>query len=233
MTARSDSATARDHRFRCVDTVPLFASLPVGDRQRIAAIAATRRHRSGERLYRPGDEAGLYIVHFGRVRVYRQSASGAEQLIRILVPGEFLGETAVLADAPVDHCADALDDSEVCSIARRDVLALLHDRPTVAIRMLQELSERLSDVERRVAAHSAASVERRLADQLLQLAADAGSSRFLLPTTKKDLASYLGTTPETLSRRLSALQSDGAIRLGPGRAVEIVDARALGPHPGW
>ncbi len=238
--ARTDAASAHDHRFRCVGVVPLFAALTDDDRHRIADAAVTRRYRRGDHLYRPGDQAGLYIVHRGRVKVYRVADTGAEQLIRLLGPGEFLGETAVLTDAPVDHHAVALVDpaagattgfSEVCSIARSDVLALLVDRPAVAVRMLQVLSQRLSDTEQRVASHTARSVEQRLADHLLHLAADAGAPEFRLATTKKDLASYLGTTPETLSRRLSALQAGGVIRLGPGRTVRILDAHALRAGP--
>jgi CRP/FNR family transcriptional regulator, anaerobic regulatory protein len=74
-----------------------------------------------------------------------------------------------------------------------------------------------------IAAVTGRSVGERLAQQLLHLADEAGSARFRLPTSKRDLASYLGTTPETLSRRLGALQRAGVIRLGSQRTVEVLD----------
>ncbi|MFD6857222.1 Crp/Fnr family transcriptional regulator [Rhodococcus sp. NPDC060090] len=229
-----DAAHDHDHRFRCVSLVPLFAALSEKDRHRIAESAVTRRYERGEHVFRAGDRLDLHIVHRGRVKVYRLLESGSEQLIRILGTGEFLGETAVLSETEVDHFAVALDDAEVCSIDRRRILAVLTERPSVAVTMLQTVSQRLSAAEQMVSSLTGRSVEQRLAEHLLQLAYDADSLRFRLPSSKKDLASYLGTTAETLSRRLSALQKAGAIRLGPGRFVEICDEQVLrsGAHAG-
>ncbi|MEZ0339049.1 Crp/Fnr family transcriptional regulator [Mycobacterium sp. pV006] len=216
-----------DHQFRCVSVVPLFAPLPDEDRRRIAGVAVTRRYRRDEHVVAPGAQPALHIVHRGRVKVFRLLDNGSEQLIRILGPGEFFGETAVLSGAEVDYFAAALVDSELCSIGRRRILDILTERPSVAVTMLQTVARRLTDAEQLVASLTGRSVGQRLVDHLLQLAHDAGSPRFVLPSSKKDLASYLGTTAETLSRRLSSLQNAGALRLGPGRAVEIRDEQAL------
>jgi CRP/FNR family transcriptional regulator len=104
---------------------------------------------------------------------------------------------------------------------------LLGQHPSVAVQMLQTLSSRLGMAEQMVSALSGQSVAQRLAQQLLHLADESGGADFRLPTTKKELASYLGTTPETLSRRLGALQEAGVIRLGPRQRVEILDPDAL------
>lgn len=216
-----------DHRFECVRTVPLFAGLSVEDQHRIASAAVTRSYERREQVYRPGDRAGLYIIHRGQVKVYRLTDSGTEQLIRIMSPGDFLGETALLADTTSDHFAVANRPSEVCTIPRDGVAQLLTERPAVALQMLQTVSERLGTAEQMLSALSGQSVGQRLAQQLLHLAEEEGSPRFRLPTTKRDLASYLGTTAETLSRRLGAFQDAGIIRLGQDRAVEILDRTQL------
>ena len=224
---RREPAGDHDHRFRCVSLVPLFAALSEKDRQRIAEAAVDRRYDRGEHVFQSGDQPGLHIVHRGRVKVYRLLESGGEQLIRILGSGDFLGEAAVLAGVKVDQFAVALDEVEVCSIDRHRILDILTERPAVALAMLQTVSQRLSAADQMMASLTGQSVERRLVEHLLQLAHDAGSPRFRLPSSKKDLASYLGTTAETLSRRLSALQTAGAVRLGPGRSVEICDEQVL------
>jgi hypothetical protein len=149
------------------------------------------------------------------VKVYRLTESGAEQLVRLMSPGDFLGETALLADATSDHFAEAIRPSEICSLGREPVTRLLAERPGVALQMLQTVSDRLGTAEQRLSALTGHSAGQRLTQQLLYLADEAGSSSFRLPTTKKDLASYVGTSPETLSRRLGALQESGIIRLGP------------------
>lgn len=207
--------------------MPLFAALSEKDRHRIAEAAINRRYDRGEHVFQSGDQPGLHIVHRGRVKVYRLLESGSEQLIRILGSGDILGEAAVLAGTKVDQFAVALDQAEVCSIDRHRILAILTERPAVALAMLQTVSQRLSAAEQMVSSLTGQSVEQRLVEHLLALAHDAGSPRFCLPSSKKDLASYLGTTAETLSRRLSALQTAGAIRLGPGRSVEICDKQVL------
>lgn len=216
-----------DHGLHFVQSVPLFAGLPEEAKQWVASAAMTRRYQRDERIYGPGDRTGLFIVHQGLVKVHRIADSGAEQLIRLMSPGDFLGETALLADTATDHFAVALQPSELCMLDRERFKRLLAEHPSVAVQMLQTVSGRLGMAEHMVSDLSGRSVAQRLAQQLLHLSGEAGHPYFTLPTTKKELASYLGTTPETLSRRLRALQEAGVIRLGPRQRIELVDPRAL------
>lgn len=218
---------SEDHRFECVRRVPIFADLSEDDQRRIAETAVTRSYQPHEQVYGAGDRTGLHIVHRGRVKVYRVTEGGSEQLVRLLFPGDFLGEAALLADSASDDFAVATQPSEVCSVPRAGMRRLLVDRPSVALQMLQTLSRRLGAAEEMLAAVTGRSVGERLAQQLLHLSDEAASPSFRLPTSKKDLASYLGTTPETLSRRLASLQRAGVIRLGPQRAVEVLDRARL------
>ena len=212
-----------DLRFECVRRVPIFEGLSEADQHRIAETAVTRHFEPRDQVYGAGESTGLHIVHEGQVKVYRLTEGGSEQLVRLLFPGDFLGESAVLADTPSDHFAVATRPSEVCSVPRAGMRRLLVDRPTVALQMLQTVSKRLGVAEEMIAAVTGQSVGERLAQQLLHLADEAGSTRFRLPTSKRDLASYLGTTPETLSRRLGSMQREDVIRLGPQRTVEVLD----------
>ncbi|ABL81133.1 MULTISPECIES: Crp/Fnr family transcriptional regulator [unclassified Nocardioides] len=216
-----------DHRFECVRLVPIFDGLSEADQHRIAETAVTRTFEPREQVYGAGDRTGLHIVHRGQVKAYRLTEGGSEQLVRLLSPGDFLGESALLADSVSDHFAMAIRRSEVCSVPRAGMRQLLVERPAVALQMLQTVSGRLAAAEEMLAAVTGQSVGERLAQQLLHLADEAGSASFRLPTSKRDLASYLGTTPETLSRRLGALQRSGAVRLGPQRTVTVVDRRRL------
>jgi CRP/FNR family transcriptional regulator len=216
-----------DHRFECVRRVPIFEGLSEADQRRIAETAVTRHFKPQEQVYGAGDRVGLHIVHRGQLKTYRLTEGGAEQLIRLLFPGDFLGESALFAETPSDHFAVATQPSEVCSVPHAGMRRLLVERPTVAVRMLRTVSERLAAAEDRLSAVTGHSVGERLAQQLLDLGDRAGSARFRLPTSKRELASYLGTTPETLSRRLGSLQRAGVVRLGPHREVEILDRSRL------
>jgi CRP/FNR family transcriptional regulator, anaerobic regulatory protein len=149
-----------------------------------------------------------------------------DQLIRLMSPGDFLGETALLADMTTDPFAVALQPSELCMLDRERFARLLAQHPSVAVQMLQTVSGRLGMAEEMVSSPSGQSVAQRLAQHLLHLADEAGDLSFRLRTTKKELASYLGTTPETLSRWLGALQEAGVVRVGARRQVEVLDQRA-------
>ena len=82
-----------NNHITCIETVPIFRSITYEEMLEIAAITEARSYEKGEMVYTAGDPGGkLYVIHAGRVRITRISASGKEQVIRILGPGEFMGE---------------------------------------------------------------------------------------------------------------------------------------------
>ena len=218
---------AHDHRLHCVSLVPVFAALSEEDRHRVAAVARTRRLGRHDMIFVPGDRPGLHIVHSGQVKTYRLTDTGGEQLVRIVGPGDFLGETALFTSIEADDFAEAIQPSEVCSIGRVEMHDLLERSPGVALDLLEALAGRLHVAERQLSSMSGLSVGERLAQHLLEQSDAAGATTYRLSSSKKDLAAYLGTTPETLSRRLATMQHRGLVRLGPGRTVEILDADGL------
>src|SRR5690625_7859447 len=75
----------------------------------------------------------LYIVHLGRVKIYKLFESGKEQLLRILEPGEFLGELALFTEKVMDSYAEAIEKSEICAIHRDDIQELMKTQPTIPL----------------------------------------------------------------------------------------------------
>lgn len=207
----------------CVSRVPIFAGLSAQDQERVAALARPLHLREGEGASPPGSAAPLMVVHTGQLKISRLSADGSEQLIRVLGPGEFAGEAAVLRGGRPEDRAVALGDSRLCVFHHDDLAALIREHPEIGLRMLAAVVERLSDTEDRLNALTTRGVESRLADYLLGLprTRTGKPSPITLPLAKKDVASLLDTTPESLSRALKSLASRGAIALGTGRAVVI------------
>jgi CRP/FNR family transcriptional regulator len=219
-----------EHRFACVSRVPLFRGVDEEDRHRIAERVITRPYRRGEVIYSVGDSPGLQIVHSGKVKQSRLLENGNEQLLRVLSAGDFTGEHALLSDQPVTSLAVAATDAQVCSLSRADMDRFLADYPRVAMTMLRSVARRLEATERQVSEITGRSVESRLGEYLVAAAGEAGTApgaEYRLPMPKKDLASYLGTTPETLSRRLHALADQGLIALGRGNRVAVLDESGL------
>jgi len=214
----------------CVARVPVFAALSAAEQQQVAGLARPVHLAAGETAYGPGDDAArLLVVHTGRLKVVRLSPDGAEQLVRVLGPGEFTGETAVFTGERPDHTATALDDCRLCVFRHDDLEALIRRHPDIGLRMLAAVSARLAVTEDRLNALTAHDVETRLASYLLDLPTSwhGGVAVVTLPLAKKDVASLLDTSPESLSRALARLAGDGLIVVGHGRTVTITQPASL------
>lgn len=212
----------------CVSKVPFFNQLDEKELFKIVDLSTHKVFRKGETIYREGEPLEyLYIVHQGRVKIYHLFSSGKEQLLRVLEPGEFMGELALFADKELDSFAEAMEKTEICMIHRSDMQQLMLQHPTIAINILEQFSNRIDDTEKLVGELSAKNVETRIAGYLLKLVKEKGSRTIVLPMSKKDLASYLGTTQETISRRLSHFQMNHVIEQKGHRHIEIIDEEAL------
>lgn len=212
-----------------VARVPLFRELNDDELSEVVARVRPRHYSRGESLYQAGDSnSSLMILHSGKVKVYRILESGHEQLIRVLGPGEFLGGTSFLSGTPVDHFAATTEDAEICTFHHDDIRNYLLQHPSVAFTMLETLSQRLDETEQQLSSLVGDDAERRVADYLLGLMRAAGTRQFTLPIAKKDIASYLGLTPETLSRRLAQFESRGWISQLPRRVIEVREPDELG-----
>jgi len=216
----------------CVAKVPFFNHLNHDEMLKIVDRSSHRHFKKGETIFGDGDPLDyLYIVHQGRVKIYQLFESGKEQLLRIVEPGEFIGELALFTEKMLDSYAEALEQTEICLIHRNDMQSLMHEYPTIAIKILEQFSNRLDQTEKLVGELSAKDVEARIAGYLLELASEANVNEIVLPISKKDLASYLGTTQETISRRLSNFQMNGWIEQKGHRNIKIIDKQALESVP--
>ena len=210
----------------CIEHVPIFASLSREERMEIVEIASSRSFEKGETVYRAGDKGGtLFVLHTGRVKLYRLNASGKEQVLRFVKPGEFIGELSLFSSLPLTDNAQVLEATTMCVLQGERLKGLMAKYPSIAFKVMDELSRRLEKAENRIEDISLSSVTKRVAGALLELSD--GKQEFLLPMTKGDLASQLGMTQETLSRKLAALQEDGLILLKGYRKISIKDKSAL------
>jgi len=212
----------------CVSHVPIFNHLPGAALSVIAEKAAMRRYERGAFIHRAGDTSDkLFIVYTGKIKVYRLADNGKEQLLRILRPGDFTGELALFSPSTHDTWAEAMQSSDVCTIHQADVRKLLLQFPDISLHVLAELSHRLSISEKQTAVIATASINARLARYLASLVEHHGDARVTLPMSRRNLASFLGTTPETVSRRLGEFEHAGFIQQTGTRSIRILDLDAL------
>ena len=175
------------------------------------------------------EQKRLMVVHSGRIRLVHVLENGREQVVRVVEEGDAVGEASFLLGRRPEHFAYADADVTLCTFDHVDLARLVAAHPSIGLRMLQVSTERLLSAERMLSAFTSTDVGTRVAAYLLDQPATTSAGRHLvrLPMAKKDIASYLGTTPETLSRRLADLAADGVIALSGRRDVEILDVDRL------
>jgi CRP/FNR family transcriptional regulator len=215
----------------CVRLVPVFAGLSAAQQVEVGRHARALSVGAGEVVACAGEPSSrLLVVHTGRVKVRRISAGGHETIVRVVGRGEVVGETSFLTGAPPEDDAVALEDSRLCAFDHTDLAGLLGRMPDIGVGMLRALATKLASAERMLAALTAADVGTRVAAYLLDspTSRDAAGRLVLhLPMPKNQVAAFLGTTPETLSRRLASLQREGLVKLLPGRDVAVLDPSGL------
>ncbi len=213
----------------CVARVPLFARLDHDAQHAVGSFAHSVRVRRGELLHGAGsDLAQLFIVHTGQLKVVRVTAGGLERLIRVAAPGDVVGEHAFLTGERQDTYVEALQDSSVCMFQHRDLSRLMATHPGIGLQLLRTLTMRLDEAERGLSRQTVG-IPARLADYLLELPMQTDSRGAVVawPISKRDVASYLGTTPESLSRALATLENRGLVEAGSRRSTVLLDIDGL------
>ncbi|NMB27734.1 MAG: Crp/Fnr family transcriptional regulator [Tissierellia bacterium] len=210
----------------CIEMVPIFNALTYDEMMEVAMITNSREYEKGEMIYTAGDKGErLFVIHKGKVKITRFSDLGKEQVIRILGPGDFMGELSLFVPTPLTDNGEALENTTVCVIDGERLKGLMVKYPTIALKVLEELSTRLGKAENLIESLGIHDVETRIAKTILDLANDKGE--VVLRMSKGNLASHIGMSQETLSRKLSYFQDMGWIKLIGHRRIIVLDEESL------
>ncbi|MCX5875034.1 MAG: Crp/Fnr family transcriptional regulator [Deltaproteobacteria bacterium] len=208
--------------------VPLFAGLTAEQYDELAMIITLQDYGRSQSIFAEGDPGtGFYVVMEGLVKIYKLSMEGKEQILHIFGPGEPFAEAAVFMGSTFPAHALALEKSRALFIPRRAFIDLIQTNPALAMNMLAALSMRLKKFAHLIEDLSLKEVPGRVAAHLLFLSTQQGDSDTVkLNIGKAQLASLLGTIPETLSRILTKLSKQGLIS-SEGAQITILDRDGL------
>lgn len=206
----------------------LFQGLPEDQLSEIENIALIRSFGRGETIFFDGDKAnGFYIVLEGKVKIFKMSFQGKEQILHIFGEGQPFGEVPVFHGAPFPATAEALVKSKTLFLPRKEFIELVTTSPSIALNMLAMLSMRLRRFTSQIESLSLKEVPARLASYLLYLSEEqGGKDEVELEISKGQLASLLGTIPETLSRIFSKMSEEGLIAV-KGKQITLLDRVGL------
>lgn len=213
-------------KHRCVTLVPLFNHLGEADLAKIDQLVAHRTYQKGEQVILPDQDPQLTIVARGQLKMYQLSASGKEQLLRVVEPGGYEGENALFGAANENLFGEALAETTVCFLRHQDFSQLLLQYPQLSLKLLEINAKKAAATEHQAQFLVMEAVENRLAAYLLDLAKATNSETFTLPMKMKELAAFIGTTPETISRKFKNFEAAGWLKR-QGREIQLLDLEAL------
>lgn len=220
------------HRY-CAKKVSLFESLSDQELEQVLALIERLHFEKGETIFSEDDVCDrLYIVNGGSFKVYRHTKEGKEQILYILGDGDFIGDLNLFKKGIFTFSALALEETHLCTIKKDAFDSLLRAHPELYDKMLAYAHDRIVGLEALVQTLTVKDVDTRLATLLLKLADSFGIQKpygveIQLNLTREEMANFIGLTRETVSRRLSAMQSEGIIELIDNRQMLIKDMGAL------
>ncbi len=205
---------------------PYFGSLRANEWVEVRDLLREKSLAPGEVLFLEGDPGhGIYFMKEGRVRVFKTSAEGKEQVLRIMGPGDSFNDVPAFDEGPNPASAQAMEPSVVCLLRTQDMIELMQRYPALALGVIRVFASRLRHLTTLVEDLSFRHVTSRLAKVLLMQVEEAGKGRSL-HLTQQDLASMVGTAREVVVRSLRSMESQGILKRERHRLV-VLDKEAL------
>ncbi len=211
---------------------PLFATLTEAEMKALAARSVRKRFQKDEQLFAEGDPCtGLYLVAVGKIRIFKLSPSGREQILAVEGPGSSFAELPVFDGGNYPAAASALENTEVLFISRKDFQNFCREHPDVGLKVIAVVGSRLRRLVGLIEELSFTTVRQRLIALILRLTQAEGvrsteGIRIELTKSHQDLASELGTVRELVSRNLSRLEAEGFLDV-EGRKIVVKDLPGL------
>lgn len=211
-----------------IANTPLFKGLPDNQIQELHRIILEKRYKKGRIIFSEGDEGtGFYIVAAGMVKVFKASSQGKEQILQIFSEGEPFGEVAVWMGKPFPASAQALTQVHLLYLPKKAFDDLIHNNPSLALNIIAILSLRIHQFTVQVENLSLKEVPGRLASYLIYLSKEQKTDKSVtLSISKGQLASLLGTIPETLSRIFAKMTDQNLIEVN-GRTIRFLNYNSL------
>lgn len=215
-----------------LEKTALLSSLSQPELQMLAARTVRKLFSAGELLFSEGEPCGgLHIIARGKVRIFKTSIGGREQVLALNSPGETVAEVPVFDGGPYPASAMAIEDTELAFISRRDFNAYCLEHPEVALKVLVVVGARLRRLVSIIEELSFTTIRQRLIAALLKLAQSEGKKtargiEFQLPASHQELANQMGTVRELISRNLMRLQAEGMLDVD-ARQIVVKDMKGL------
>ena len=186
--------------------------------------------KKGDPIFEEGESVnGVYCVTVGVCKLSKLSPNGKDQIVKLVKPGELLGQRSMISDEPANLSAVALEDMEVCFIPRSEVLKMFDENNQFSMNMMKTICGDLKETSDHMISISQKTVKERLAETLIYLDESFGKNEdgsLRIQLSREELAGMVGTATESCIRLLSDFNKIGLIEL-IGKKIVIKNINKL------
>jgi CRP-like cAMP-binding protein len=186
--------------------------------------------KKGDSIFEEGENVnGIYCVKDGVCKLSKLSANGKDQIVKLVKPGELLGQRSMISEEPTNLSATALEDMEICFIPKSEVLGLFERNNQFSMNLMKSICGDLKESDDHMVSVSQKTVKERLAETLVSLEANFGKNddgSLHIQLSREELAGMIGTATESCIRLLSDFKKLGLIDL-IGKKIVILNISKL------
>lgn len=219
----------------CTKKVPILKDLESIYLDEILDKVKHKQYTKGEVLFIEGDKAcTLFFISSGKIKLYKYTKDGKEQIVHILSDGDFFGELDLLRNSEYGFSSKAIEEAEVCIFSKEEMRSLMMNNPKIAISLLENIGNRLAELENLAKNLATINIDSRMAylviDLMKKYADEVDSMSINLPLSREDMANYIGVTRETISRKLKKFEDERLIKLVGTKKIIVLDKEGLSDY---
>ncbi|MFN3909139.1 MAG: Crp/Fnr family transcriptional regulator [Flavobacterium sp.] len=210
-----------------------FSSLKALNKDELIKIANCKTSytvKKGEPIFEEGNLLnGVYCVKEGVCKMTKLSSNGKDQIVKLVKPGELLGQRSLISEEKANLSAVALEDMEVCFIPKTEIMEFFQKNNHFSMNMMRTICGDLKDSDDHMVSMAQKTVKERLAETLLYLEDTFGTQTdgsLHIQLSREELAGMIGTATESCIRLLSEFNKNGWITLD-GKKIKIAQKNAL------
>jgi CRP-like cAMP-binding protein len=210
-----------------------FSSLKALNKEELLKMANCKTSytiKKGEPIFEEGESVnGIYCIKDGICKLSKLSANGKDQIVKLVKPGELLGQRSMISDEATNLSAVALEDMEVCFIPKSEILCFFNQNNQFSMNMMKSICGDLKESDDHMVSMAQKTVKQRLAETLIYLDDNFGRNEddsLHIQLSREELAGMIGTATESCIRLLSEFNKTSLIDLN-GKKITIVDKNKL------
>lgn len=210
----------------------IFGGVCGAELEQLTTDKSVAIHKRGQVLFSEGSKpTGVFCIHKGKVKIYKQGYNGKEQILYICSAGDVLGYNALISEDNYTLSAVALEDCVVCFIPKAAFVEGIKESENFRKILMKTISQQEALLANMVTGLAQKTVRQRLAAALVMLndtyTSGAGTEeKPQINLSREDLANIVGTATESLIRLLNTFKDEELVTI-TGRKISVIDAEGL------